>query len=46
MSAKRETATHCLNELEIRAELLEIKGKKAEAKQGTPFFDALSEQSL
>jgi len=33
MSAKRETATHCLNELEIRAELLEIKGKKAEAKQ-------------
>ena len=34
MSAKRETATHCLNELEIRAELLEIKGKKAEAKQG------------
>ena len=39
MCAKRETATHCLNELEIRAELLEFKGKKAEAKQGTLFFE-------
>ena len=41
MSAKRETATHCLSELEIRAELLEIKGKKAEAKQGTPCYENL-----
>jgi hypothetical protein len=39
MSAKRETATHCLNELEIRAELLEIKGKKIEAKQGTSCYE-------
>ena len=41
MSAKRETATHCLNELEIRAELLEIKGKKAEAKQGNSPISSL-----
>lgn len=33
MAAKREAATHCLNELDIRAEILDMKGKKSEAKQ-------------
>ena len=34
-AAKMEAANHCLNELEVRAQLLDIKGKENEAKQGT-----------
>ena len=33
-NAKQEATNHCLNELEIRAELLELKGKSNEAKLG------------
>lgn len=33
-AAKTEAATHCLNELEARAQLLDLKGKTNEAKQG------------
>lgn len=38
-NAKQEATNHCLNELEIRAELLECKGKASEAKLGT--FESL-----
>ena len=34
-NAKTEATNHCLNELEMRAELLDIKGKTNEAKHGT-----------
>ena len=33
-NAKNEATNHCLNELEIRAELLDLKGKPNEAKHG------------
>ena len=33
-NAKQEATNHCLNELEIRAELLDLKGKSNEAKLG------------
>ena len=31
-NAKNEATNHCLNELEMRAELLDLKGKTQEAK--------------
>ena len=36
-NAKQEATNHCLNELEIRAELLDLKGKSNEAKLGKNF---------
>ena len=40
-NAKTEATNHCLNELEMRAELLDLKGKTQEAKH-SEYFKVLS----
>ena len=40
-NAKQEATNHCLNELEIRAELLELKGKSNEAKLGKKNYEKI-----
>ena len=37
-NAKTEATNHCLNELEMRAELLDLKGKSQEAKHSELYY--------
>jgi len=40
-NAKTEATNHCLNELEMRAELLDLKGKTQEAKHSEYYYNVI-----